>query len=147
MLRPSLFCHMISISINLLTTSNRQVFLVSLFEIYSRSQGDMESNGKSITKSGDRVDYETGVRVYFLSRSFIISHSVAYSLSSGEQPVQTANIPSTNLFTKALNSYRPISSLPPLHTIPSTILNITVFFFPTFSPSLRHWRLGRRRNR
>ena len=25
-------------------------------------QGDMESNGKSITKSGERVDYETGVR-------------------------------------------------------------------------------------
>ena len=29
------------------------------------SQGDMESNGKSITKSGERVDYETGVKVFF----------------------------------------------------------------------------------
>ena len=26
----------------------------------------MESNGKSITKSGDRVDYETGVRIFYL---------------------------------------------------------------------------------
>jgi glucose-6-phosphate isomerase len=26
-------------------------------------QGDMESNGKSVTKSGDKVDYETGVSV------------------------------------------------------------------------------------
>lgn len=24
-------------------------------------QGDMESNGKSVTKDGSRVDYETGV--------------------------------------------------------------------------------------
>jgi glucose-6-phosphate isomerase len=28
-------------------------------------QGDMESNGKSVTKDGSRVDYETGVSVYF----------------------------------------------------------------------------------
>jgi glucose-6-phosphate isomerase len=26
-------------------------------------QGDMESNGKSVTKAGDKVDYETGVSV------------------------------------------------------------------------------------
>ena len=57
------------------------------------------------------------------------------------------NIHSTNSFTKAPNSSLPILSLPPLHTIPSNILNIIVFFFPIFSPNLRLWRLGRRRNR
>jgi glucose-6-phosphate isomerase len=27
-------------------------------------QGDMESNGKSVTKNGSRVDYETGVSTH-----------------------------------------------------------------------------------
>jgi glucose-6-phosphate isomerase len=30
-------------------------------------QGDMESNGKSVTKGGQRVDYQTGVRTLPLS--------------------------------------------------------------------------------
>jgi glucose-6-phosphate isomerase len=29
-------------------------------------QGDMESNGKSVTKDGSRVDFETGVSVVLL---------------------------------------------------------------------------------
>ena len=31
-------------------------------------QGDMESNGKSVTKDGSRVDYETGVGFTVVSR-------------------------------------------------------------------------------
>jgi len=30
-------------------------------------QGDMESNGKSVTKDGSRVNYETGVSHFFHS--------------------------------------------------------------------------------
>ena len=109
----------------------------------------MESNGKSITKSGERVDYETGVRVYPSISIFHdpLSFKLSHSLSSGERPVRTANILSTNLFTKAPNSSRPTLLLPPPHTILSIILNIIVSFFPTFSPNLRRWRLGRRRSR
>jgi len=37
------------------------LFLRSLF-LYFFFQGDMESNGKSVTKNGHRVDYQTGVK-------------------------------------------------------------------------------------
>ena len=121
---------------------------LTLLCVFTFSQGDMESNGKSITKSGERVDYETGVRIYL---PFLILHEplikLSHSLSSGERPVRTANILSTSLFTKARNSSRPTLLLPPPHTIPSIILNTIVSFFPTFSPNLRRWRLGRRRSR
>ena len=30
-------------------------------------QGDMESNGKSVTKNGQRVNYQTGVRSSFIA--------------------------------------------------------------------------------
>ena len=107
----------------------------------------MESNGKSITKSGERVDYQTGVSfLKFIHFDFPLIQ-LFHSLSSGELPVRTANILSINLFTKALNSSRLTLLLLLPHTTPSVILNIIVFFFPTFSPNLRHWRLGRRRNK
>lgn len=32
-------------------------------------QGDMESNGKFVTKGGQRVDYQTGVRLFSQSSS------------------------------------------------------------------------------
>jgi hypothetical protein len=143
---------MISISINLPIISNRHVFLslLTLSYVFTFSQGDMESNGKSITKSGERVDYQTGVRVFiyfhfdFPSQLLI---QLSHSLSSGELPVRMVNILSINLFTKAPNSSRPTLLLLLPHTIPSAILNIIASFFPTFSLNLRRWRLGRRRNK
>ena len=36
-------------------------------------QGDMESNGKFITKNGQRVNYQTGVCVHTLSHPITLS--------------------------------------------------------------------------
>jgi hypothetical protein len=33
----------------------------------------MESNGKSVTKGGQRVDYQTGVRINFLLPIYILT--------------------------------------------------------------------------
>ena len=68
-------------------------------------QGDMESNGKTVTKDGSRVDFETGVRLTLLiliplylapcqadlGRGALM---LMYSPSSGDSPVPTVNTPS-----------------------------------------------------
>lgn len=57
-------------------------------------QGDMESNGKSVTKDGTRVDYETGVSSLFpFGRKVSLLTS---SRSSGVRAVPTVNTLSTN---------------------------------------------------
>jgi glucose-6-phosphate isomerase len=57
-------------------------------------QGDMESNGKSVTKDGSRVDYETGVCDF--DRSFIHPLTMRCSPLSGVKAVPTDNTRSTN---------------------------------------------------
>lgn len=52
-------------------------------------QGDMESNGKTVTKDGSRVDYETGVR-------FPAVPALTSSRLSGDKAVPTVNMLSTN---------------------------------------------------
>ena len=143
---------MISISINLLIISNRQVFfsshsficiLHSLRVIWNLTVNPLRN---PVNASATRPGWE----FIFHSKNFLhnlSSYNYLYSLSSGELLVRTVNILSINLFTKGPNSSRPILLLPLPRTIPSIILNIIVSFFPTFSLNLRLWRLGRRRNR
>lgn len=59
----------------------------------------MESNGKTVTKDGSRVDYETGV-----SYHFSVFRSLSSSLSSGDKAVPTVNTPSTSSFTRVPSS-------------------------------------------
>jgi glucose-6-phosphate isomerase len=63
-------------------------------------QGDMESNGKFVTKDGNRVNYQTGVCRQLPPDSLAYDFS---SPSSGEQLEPMGNTPSINLFTKEPN--------------------------------------------
>jgi len=60
-------------------------------------QGDMESNGKSVTKDGSRVGYETGV-------SYPVHHPIEIKLTSsqsfGDRAVPTVNTLSTSSSTR-----------------------------------------------
>ena len=71
-------------------------------------QGDMESNGKSVTKDGSRVDYETGVScapvVYWRPAD-------TCSPSSGDRAAQTASTPSTSSSTRGPSSFLGMSAL------------------------------------
>jgi glucose-6-phosphate isomerase len=58
-------------------------------------QGDMESNGKTVTKDGSRVDYQTGV---------VISNHAYLSQSFGDRAVQMGN-------TRFINSSTKVQSL------------------------------------
>lgn len=65
-------------------------------------QGDMESNGKSVTKDGSRVDYETGV-----SQPLDIVFQMLMaptSQSSGDRAVPTGNTHSISLSTRVPSS-------------------------------------------
>lgn len=101
-------------------------------------QGDMESNGKFITKDGRRVDYQTGVRSSALFL-FIKTDSIPLlSLSSGVRQEPTGNIHSTNSSTKEPNSSQLISLHPLPHWTPLKTPNIIVSYYPTSSPNLKH---------
>jgi len=67
---------MISISTSLPTTSSRYIFIIVSGTLSLTQslwgQGDMESNGKFITKGGQRVNYQTGVRMIILRDPFIL---------------------------------------------------------------------------
>ena len=69
-------------------------------------QGDMESNGKSITKGGQRVNYQTGVNPSFhlmLSRINGLLPLTPFSRLSGELLGRMDNIHFTNSSTKGQN--------------------------------------------
>jgi glucose-6-phosphate isomerase len=59
-------------------------------------QGDMESNGKSVTKDGSRVNYETGVSDLVHSNISRLTSSP----SSGDRAVPTVNTLSTSSSTR-----------------------------------------------
>jgi glucose-6-phosphate isomerase len=61
-------------------------------------QGDMESNGKSVTKGGQRVDYQTGVRCHPLQCDDTYA---LRSPSSGVRRAQTGSTHSTSSSTRA----------------------------------------------
>ena len=88
-------------------------------------QGDMESNGKYITRDGERVDYQTGAR------------------SSGASPAPTANTPSTSSSTRARSSSPATSSPPSRRTTPSA--SITRSCSPTSSRRPRALAFGKTR--
>ena len=64
-------------------------------------QGDMESNGKTVTKDGSRVDYETGVSRRLCYSRIYPRHLTDVSPSSGDRAEPTASTPSTSSFTRA----------------------------------------------
>jgi hypothetical protein len=64
-------------------------------------QGDMESNGKSVTKAGSRVDYETGVRL----TAFFDVALMLFSQSFGVKAGQTANTLSISSSTRVPSSF------------------------------------------
>jgi ureidoglycolate hydrolase len=62
--RPTRYCLMTNTCTSLRITSNRQAVIsvdVPHLSNLSPDQGDMESNGKFVTKGGHRVNYQTGV--------------------------------------------------------------------------------------
>ena len=102
-------------------------------------QGDMESNGKSITKGGQRVNYQTGVRghVPFHSHFCVLTCPFVCSLSSGELQEPMASTRSTSSCTRARSSSR-LTSLPPRRrTTRSATPSTTASSFPTSSRSPR----------
>lgn len=68
-------------------------------------QGDMESNGKFITKSGQRVNYQTGVRFNTLNGLYALTLIHHSSPLYGEQQEQTDSTRSTNLSTREPSSF------------------------------------------
>jgi hypothetical protein len=70
-------------------------------------QGDMESNGKSVTKDGSRVNYETGVSS-FVRR---LEPKLTSSPSSGDRAVPTVNTLSTSLSTRVPSLFHGMSPL------------------------------------
>jgi hypothetical protein len=145
-----LSCHTINTCTSLPTTSNKFVrSLLSHKKNSSRTekQGDMESNGKFVTKSGQRVNYETGVRTMFITTfgTMLIQKSFPSQLS-GVQLARTANTPSTSWFIRELKSFPPTSSPLRTHTIPSPPI-ITASCCPTSSRSLRLSPLVKQKNK
>jgi glucose-6-phosphate isomerase len=65
-------------------------------------QGDMESNGKFVTKDGSRVDYQTGVRMTITPVYVADPHS---SRLSGARAVPTVSTPSISSSTRAPSSF------------------------------------------
>jgi len=61
----------------------------------------MESNGKSVTKAGSRVDYETGVRL----TAFFDVALMLFSQSFGVKAGQTANTLSISSSTRVPSSF------------------------------------------
>jgi hypothetical protein len=59
-------------------------------------QGDMESNGKSVTKDGSRVNYETGVSSFLNP----VELRLITSPSSGDRAVPMVNTLSTSSSTR-----------------------------------------------
>lgn len=80
-------------------------------------QGDMESNGKSITKDGERVNYETGpvitVSISYLLLFYIFSHvrHLLHVIEFRARLVQMDNMPSIKRSTKVLVLFLAISLL------------------------------------
>jgi glucose-6-phosphate isomerase len=70
-------------------------------------QGDMESNGKSVTKDGSRVNYETGVS----PPSTLQNSDSQSSPSSGDRAVPTVNTLSTSSSTRVPSLFPGMSSL------------------------------------
>ena len=67
-------------------------------------QGDMESDGKSVTKDGSRVDYQTGVSVSF-ERNCQTADKFVNSLSFGVRAVPTASTHSISSFIREPSSF------------------------------------------
>ncbi len=110
-------------------------------------KGDMESHGKSVTKGGQRVNYQTGVSAPGYNVRCFVLNVFFQSPSSGALRARTANIPSTNSSTRVLRSSPPTLSHPPQRTTLSRIPSTIGFSYPTFSRSPRRWRSVKRRMR
>lgn len=67
-------------------------------------QGDMESNGKTVTKDGSRVDYETGVSCRPCRPAGWIMSLTTCSPLSGDRAAPTASTPFISLSTRAPSS-------------------------------------------
>lgn len=105
----------------------------------------MESNGKFVTKGGQRVDYQTGVRNFLCMRP--PTYAWTRSRSSGVLLGLMASTHSTSSSIKAPSLFRR-TSLHPLRRI--TLCGnryTTAFYFPTtlHSPRLSHLAKPRRR--
>ena len=109
-------------------------------------QGDMESNGKYVTKNGQRVNYQTGVCASFIVLRLDTHHFIP-SLSFGEQRVLTDSTRSTSSSTRVPNSFPQTSLLHAHRTTRLATPNTIVFSFLTTLHSLRRSRLERLRKR
>jgi glucose-6-phosphate isomerase len=75
-------------------------------------QGDMESNGKTVTKGGERVNYQTGVRISPVRPPAHAHNSLPHSRSSGARRARTGSTRSTSSCTRARSSSPRTSSRP-----------------------------------
>jgi hypothetical protein len=105
----------------------------------------MESNGKSVTKGGQRVNYQTGVRIFSVHET--IDLAWIRSRSSGVLPGPMASTHSTSSSIKARSLFRR-TSLHPLRRITLCGAHCTTAFcFPTSLHSLRRSHLVNPRSR
>jgi hypothetical protein len=108
----------------------------------------MESNGKFVTKGGQRVNYQTGVRISLLLCTRPSTYAGIRSLLSGVLPGQMASIHSTNSSIKARSLFRRTSWHPLRRITVCGARCTTAFYFPTtlHSPRLSHLVKPRRRS-
>lgn len=111
-------------------------------------QGDMESNGKSVTKDGHPVTYQTGVRAPSCRALCDFADRARWcSRSSGARRARTGSTRSTSSCTRARSSSPRTSSRPRRRTTRSRARSTTASCSPTSSRSPRRSRSARPRTR
>jgi len=109
-------------------------------------QGDMESNGKTVTKDGSRVDYETGVSVMAATWTSLMT---ADHLGTERNQRSTRLLPAhppghqadSLVSTSVAAELIAATSSPPLRrSTQSLAASTTRSCFPTSSPSPSEWR-------
>ncbi len=108
-------------------------------------QGDMESNGKFVTKDGHRVNYQTGV--CDRPKGSTMAAYQSFSRSSGEQLVPTGSTRSTSSFTRGLSSSLATFWLQPIRLTQSAAISIIAFSYQTTLLSQRLLHSENHRNR
>jgi hypothetical protein len=107
----------------------------------------MESNGKFVTKGGQRVNYQTGVRVFSIRHGQLLIQQLVCSRSSGVLPEPMGNTHSTSSCTKAPRWFPQTSSPPQRRTTRCVPLSTTAFYSPTSLRSPRRSHSAKPRNK